>query len=50
MHCFHVVEEKVVGPQTSEEEHAFKHDDTTCKAILLSFIGNSLVDACGRTA
>jgi hypothetical protein len=45
MNCFHVVEERAVGPQTSEEEHAFKHADTTCKAALLSIIGDSLVDA-----
>jgi hypothetical protein len=45
MNCFHVVHERVVGPQTPEEERAFQHDDTTCKEALLSIIGDSLVDA-----
>jgi hypothetical protein len=45
MNCFHVVHERAVGPQTSEEEHAFQHGDTTCKAALLSIIGDSLVNA-----
>jgi hypothetical protein len=40
-----VVHERVVGPQTSEEERAFQHADNTCKAALLSIIGDSLVDA-----
>jgi hypothetical protein len=45
MNCFHVVHERVIGPQISEEERAFQHADTTCKAVLLSIIGDSLVDA-----
>jgi hypothetical protein len=40
-----VVHERAIGPQTSEEERAFQHADTTCKATLLSIIGDSLVDA-----
>jgi hypothetical protein len=39
------MEERAVGLQTSKEERAFKHADTTCKAALLSIIGDSLVDA-----
>jgi hypothetical protein len=31
--------------QTSDEDHAFQHADTTCKAALLSIIGDALVDA-----
>jgi hypothetical protein len=45
MNCFHVVEERAIGPQISEEERVFKHADTICKAALLSIIGDSLVDA-----
>jgi hypothetical protein len=45
MNCFHVVQERAIGPQTSEEKRAFQHADTTCKAALLSIIGDSLVDA-----
>jgi hypothetical protein len=45
LHYFHVVEERAVDPQTSEEERAFKHADTTYKAALVSIIGDSLVDA-----
>jgi hypothetical protein len=45
MNCFHVVHERAVGPQTYEEERAFQHADNTCKAALLSIIGESLVDA-----
>jgi hypothetical protein len=45
MNCFHVVHERAVGPQTSQEERAFQHADNTCKAALLSIIGDSLVDA-----
>jgi hypothetical protein len=40
-----VVEERVVGLQTYEEECVFKHADTTCKAALLSIIGDFLIDA-----
>jgi hypothetical protein len=45
MNCFHVVHERAIGLQTSEEERAFQHADTTCKAALLSIIGDPLVDA-----
>jgi hypothetical protein len=31
--------------QTVYEQCAFEHDDTTCKAALLSIIGDSLIDA-----
>jgi hypothetical protein len=30
---------------TADEQRAFEHDDTTCKAVLLSIIGDSLIDA-----
>jgi hypothetical protein len=36
MNCFHVVQERAVGPQTSEEERAFQHANITCKVALLS--------------
>jgi hypothetical protein len=43
--CFYVVLEQPIGMQTVYEQRAFKHDDTTCKAALLSIIGDSLIDA-----
>jgi enamine deaminase RidA (YjgF/YER057c/UK114 family) len=45
MNSFHVVHERAIGPQTSEEERAFQHADTTCKAALLNITGDLLVDA-----
>lgn len=42
MHCFHVVIEQPIGVRTSNEECAFQHANTTCKAALLSVI---VVDA-----
>jgi hypothetical protein len=37
MRCFYVV--------YVDEQRAFDHDDTTCKAALLSIIGDSLIEA-----
>jgi hypothetical protein len=31
--------------QNVDEQRAFDHDDTTCKAALLNIIGDSLIDA-----
>jgi hypothetical protein len=45
MRCFYVVQERPAGVPTADEQRAFEHDDTTCKAALLSIIGDSLVDA-----
>jgi hypothetical protein len=45
MCCFYVVQERPAGVPTADEQCAFKHDDTTCKAALLSIIGDSLIDA-----
>jgi hypothetical protein len=45
MRCFYVVLEQFVGVQNVDEQRAFDHDDTTCKAALLSIIGDSLIDA-----
>jgi len=44
MNCFHVVHEQPTGVRTSDEERAFQNADITCKAALLSVIGDSLVD------
>jgi hypothetical protein len=44
MCCFYVVLEQSVGVQNVDEQRAFDPDDTTCKAALLSIIGNSLID------
>jgi hypothetical protein len=44
MRRFYVVLEQSVGVQNVDEQHAFDHADTTCKAALLSIIGNSLID------
>ena len=45
MHCYFVVEPRAVGLYTSDEERAFKHADTTFKAVILSVLGDSIVDA-----
>jgi hypothetical protein len=45
MRCFYVVQERSAGVPTADEQRAFEHDDTTCKATLLSIIGDSLIDA-----
>jgi hypothetical protein len=45
MRCFYVVLEQFVGVQNVDDQRAFDHDDTTCKAALLSIIGDSLIDA-----
>jgi hypothetical protein len=45
MRCFYVVLEQPIGVQTVDEQRAFEYDDTTCKAALLSIIGDSLIDA-----
>jgi hypothetical protein len=45
MRCFYVVQERPAGVPTADERRAFEHDDTTCKAVLLSIIGDSLIDA-----
>jgi hypothetical protein len=45
MRCFYVVQERFAGVPTTDEQRAFEHDDTTCKAALLSIIGDSLIDA-----
>jgi hypothetical protein len=45
MRCFYVVLEQSIGVQNVDEQRAFDHDDTTCKATLLSIIGDSLIDA-----
>jgi hypothetical protein len=45
MRCFYVVQKRPVGVQTADEQRAFEHDDTTCKAALLSIIRDSLIDA-----
>jgi hypothetical protein len=44
MCCFYVVLEQSVGVKNVDEQRAFDHDDTTCKAALLSIIGDSLID------
>jgi hypothetical protein len=45
LRCFYVMLEQPIGVQTVDEQRAFEHDDTTCKAALLSIIGDSLIDA-----
>ena len=45
MHCYFVAEPRAVGPHTPDEERAFKHADTTFKAVILSVLGDSIVDA-----
>ena len=45
MHCYFIVEPRVVGPHTPDEERAFKHADTTFKATILSVLGDTIVDA-----
>jgi hypothetical protein len=40
MRCFYVVQERPAGVPTADEQRAFEHDDTTCKAALLSIIGD----------
>ena len=45
MNCFHVMSEQAVGVQTSDADRAFQHANTTCKAALLSIIGDGLFDA-----
>ena len=45
MHCYFVAKPRAVGPHTPDEERAFKHADTTFKAVILSVLGDSIVDA-----
>jgi hypothetical protein len=45
MHCYFVVEPRAVGPDTPDEERAFKHADITFKAAILSMLGDTIVDA-----
>ena len=45
MHCYFVVEPRVVGPHPPEEERAFQHADTMFKAAILSVLGDSILDA-----
>jgi hypothetical protein len=42
---FYVVQEWSAGVPTADEQRVFEHGDTTCKAALLSIIGDSLIDA-----
>ena len=34
-----------IGTHTPDEEHVFKHADTTFKAAILSVLGDTMVDA-----
>jgi hypothetical protein len=34
MRCFYLVQERPAGVPTADEQHAFEHDDTTCKGRL----------------
>jgi hypothetical protein len=45
MCCFYVVLDQSVGVKNVDEQRAFDHDYTTCKAILPSIIRDSLIDA-----
>ena len=45
MHCYFVAEPRAVGPHTPDEERAFQHVDTTFKAVILSVLRDSIVDA-----
>ena len=45
MRCFYVVIEMPATVRTVDEQRKFDHDDTNCKAGLLSVIGDSLIDA-----
>jgi hypothetical protein len=45
MRCFYVVFEQSVGVKNVDDQRAFDHDDTTYKAVLLSIIRDSLIDA-----
>ena len=45
MHCYFVAEPRAVGPHTPDEERAFKYADTTFKAVILSVLGDTIVDA-----
>jgi hypothetical protein len=45
MRCFYVMQERPAIVPTADEQRAFEHDDTTCKAALLSIIEDSLIDA-----
>ena len=44
MYCYFVVEPRVVGLHTLEEERAFQHADTTFKAAIFSVLEDSIVD------
>jgi hypothetical protein len=45
MHCYFVAEPRAVGPHTPDEEHVFKHANSTFKAAILSVLGDTIVDA-----
>jgi hypothetical protein len=45
MHCFFVVEPRVVGPHTPEEDNVFLDADVRFRAVLLSVLGDTIVDA-----
>ena len=45
MCCFYVVTELPTTVRTVNEQRQFDHDDTNCKAGLLSIIGDFLIDA-----
>jgi hypothetical protein len=45
MHCFFVVEPRVVGPHTPEEDNAFLDADVRFRARLLSVLGDTIVVA-----
>jgi ABC-type uncharacterized transport system permease subunit len=42
--AFYVVLDQSVDVKNVDEQRAFDHDDTTCKTVLLSIIGDSLID------
>jgi hypothetical protein len=45
MHCFFVVEPRVVGPHTPEEDNTFHDADVRFRAGLRSVLGDTIVDA-----
>jgi hypothetical protein len=45
MYSYFVAELRVVGPHTPDEERMFNHADTTFKTVILSVLGDTIVDA-----
>jgi hypothetical protein len=45
MHCYFIAEPRAIGLHTPDEERPFKHANTMFKAVILSMLGDTIVDA-----